>query len=271
MALASWEKQSPNKPLFPNLAWSRPENRQQAGKLLIVGGNLYGFTAPASAYGASQKAGIGVCRVVLPDALKKTVGKLLDGSEFVPSTPSGSFAIPALASLLDLAQWADGVLVAGDLGRNSETAILLEQFLQKTDVPLVLTKDTADYISSSPQIALRRQKTVLILSLSQLQRLVVNVRHREAVTFSMDMIQLVNWLQTFTSEYTIGIIVKHLDKILVAINGRVSAMTLSDEQTVWRVPAAAYATVWWLQNPGTPFEALSAGIYDLYGQTTENV
>ena len=38
-----WHKQTSSKPLFPELIWSRPENRQLAGKLLIIGGNLHGF------------------------------------------------------------------------------------------------------------------------------------------------------------------------------------------------------------------------------------
>ena len=39
--------------------------------------------------------------------------------------------LAALAPLLDLAQWADGVLLAGDIGRNSETTVLLETFMSK--------------------------------------------------------------------------------------------------------------------------------------------
>ena len=63
-----WYKQVPGQPLYPDLAWSRPESRQQGGKLLIVGGNLYSFKAAAEVYTESQKADIGVCRIALPDA-----------------------------------------------------------------------------------------------------------------------------------------------------------------------------------------------------------
>jgi hypothetical protein len=126
-----WQRQTADKPLFPDLLWSRPETKRTAGKLLIVGGNAHGFSAAAEAYGAAAKAGIGTARVLLPDSLQKTVGKVFAAGEYAPSTPSGSFSQQALAELLELAQWADGVLLAGDFGRNSETAILLESFAAK--------------------------------------------------------------------------------------------------------------------------------------------
>ncbi|MEK7153084.1 MAG: hypothetical protein AAB834_03995, partial [Patescibacteria group bacterium] len=81
-----WQKQVPGKPLFPELEWSRPENRQMAGKLLIVGGNLHGFAAPAEAYALSLKAGIGTSRVLLPSAIQKVVGPSIENGEFAAST-----------------------------------------------------------------------------------------------------------------------------------------------------------------------------------------
>src|SRR4051812_45465462 len=126
-----WQKQAATEPLFSDLLWSRPENRAHAGKLLIVGGNAQGLAAPAAAYSAATEAGIGTARVLLPDSLQKTVGRVFEAGEYAPSTPSGSFSRNALAELLAMSNWADGVLLAGDFGRNSETAIMLEQLVAK--------------------------------------------------------------------------------------------------------------------------------------------
>ena len=117
-----WHKQLPDKPLYPDLLWSRPEQAAQAGKLLVIGGNAFGFSAPAEAFQAALDAGVGTCRVILPDRLQKTVGRILEAGEYAPSTPSGSFAKKSLATLIDYSQWADATLLAGDFGRNSETA-----------------------------------------------------------------------------------------------------------------------------------------------------
>jgi hypothetical protein len=255
-----WLRQTLKQPLFPELAWSRPENRQAAGKLLIVGGNLHGFAAPAEAYAAAVKAGIGTGRVLLPSAVQKIVGPILENGEFAPSTPSGSFGQKALNDLLIHANWADSVLFAGDLGRNSETAILLEKFLGKHSGAITLTKDAVDYVVSAPHIALSRPKTLLVLSLSQLQRLGIAAKSDQPVKFSMDLLHLVEWLHNFTNRYALSIVVKHLDNLFVAVQGRVNTTKLEKDMAIWRVTVAAHEAVWWLQNPTKPFEALTAAV-----------
>jgi hypothetical protein len=261
-----WLKQTLETPLFTELDWARPENRAHAGKLLIVGGSAHGFAAPAEAYAESLRAGIGTARAVLPDAIQKLVGIIIEQTQFVPSTPSGSFAHKSLAELLSESMWADGILVAGDLGRNSETAILLEKFLQKTTAPITLTKDAVDYCVSAPHSVLNRQNTCLVLSLSQLQRLGTAAQFSQPIAFSMDLLRLVDWLHEFTEAHTMHLIVKHLDTIFVAVNGRVSTTKLTGPETkwrIWRLKTAAHTTVWWLQNPSKPLEAMTAAIRNL--------
>jgi hypothetical protein len=258
-----WHRQLPGQPLFPHLEWSRPENRQLAGKLLIVGGNLHGFVAPAEAYSESLKAGIGMSRVLLPSAIQKVVGPSIENGEFAASTPSGSFSQRALVDLLDWCKWSDGVLFAGDLGRNSETAIMVEKFLQKCEQPAIMTKDAVDYIVSLPHPALERPNTTLVASFSQLQRLGIAAQYERPLTFSMDLLHVIDWLHAFTERFAPHIIVKHLDHIFVAVDGEVSTTKLSTNLLIWRLKAATHASVWWIQNPGKPFEALSMGVYEI--------
>lgn len=260
MKLEYWVQQTKEKPLFPDLIWNRPENRQFAGKLLIVGGNLHGFTMPATAYNEALIAGIGVARVMLPDALQKTVGKLVPEAEFTPSTPSGSFAREALGELLPATQWADGVLLAGDFGRNSETAIMLETLTGKYTSQLTLAKDTVDYFVKSPVTLLNRPETTLVVSLAQLQQLATNSQFSVPITFGMDMLHLVEALHNFTEEFAASIITRHLDNIFVAVNGQVSSTKLANEEKIWRTKTAAHAATWWLHNPSKPFEALSTSV-----------
>ncbi|HEX8762330.1 MAG TPA: hypothetical protein VF733_01080 [Candidatus Saccharimonadales bacterium] len=258
-----WHKQTITESLFPDLQWSRPENRQQAGKLLIVGGNLHGFLAPADAYSETVKAGIGMSRVLLPSAIQKVVGPSIENGEFAASTPSGSFSQRALIELLDWCKWADGVLFAGDLGRNSETAIMVEKFLTKCEAPTIITKDAIDYIVSLPHPALERPNTTLVLSFSQLQRLGMAAGFELPLTFSMDMIRLVEWLHQFTERHAPHIVVKHLDNIFVAVNGEVSSTKLAKDLPIWRTKMAAHASVWWIQNNNKPFEALTTAVHEL--------
>lgn len=258
-----WHKQSPGRALFPEMEWSRPENRQMAGKLLIIGGNLHGFAAPAEAYAESIRAGIGTSRVLLPNAIQKVVGPYIENGEFASSTPSGSFSQRALADLLDWCRWADGILFAGDLGRNSETAILVEKFLQKCEAITVMTKDAVDYTVSLPQASIERPNTALVLSMSQLQRLGIAAKFERPVAFSMSLVQLVDWLHLFTDRFACHIVVKHLSTMLVAVNGEVSTTKLENDIPIWRLKVATHASVWWIQNRNKPFEALTTAVSEI--------
>jgi ADP-dependent NAD(P)H-hydrate dehydratase / NAD(P)H-hydrate epimerase len=257
---AYWHKQEHDKPLFSELQWSKPENRAHAGKLLIVGGNAHGFSAPAQAYQESLAAGIGVVKVLIPDALHKVVGQHLIVAEFAASTPSGSFSRAALSELLALSDWSDGVIVAGELGRNSETAVLLESFLGKYSGLLTLTRDSVEYFYHVADRLVQRPDTLLVISFAQLQKLIMNAKFPQAVTFNMDLLRLIDILHVFTAQYPIQIVVKHLETFVVASSGQVSTTKLQDDLPIWRVKTATHASVWWLQHRNKPFEAITASI-----------
>ena len=260
MSIDYWVKQDPNTPLFPDLEWSKPENKMHAGKLLIIGGNLHGFSAPANAFAAADSAGIGMTRVVLPDAIQKSVKAFIPEADFAPSTPSGSFSAKSLDTFLEHAGWSDAVLMAGDLGRNSETAIVTESFTTKYQGPLTLSKDAVDYILETPELVIDRENTLLVLSIAQLQKLCINSKFMQPITYGMDLIHLVEALHTLTSEHPVQLIVKHHDLMLVASAGQVSSTKCAEAKEIWRVETAATATVWWLQHQTTPFEALTTAV-----------
>lgn len=254
-----WHKQG-SEPLFANLVWSRPETKHSAGKLLIIGGHAQSFAAPAEAFVAADNAGIGVARVLLPDSLVRTVSKLFPAAEFAPSNPSGGFKITALAELLAASLWADGVLLAGDLGRNSETIAMLENFAGKYDGPLVITKDAADAFCEQPASLVERSATTLVISTAQLQRLATSLSAPRAFTSDFGLVQAADWLREFTNTHTnLYVITQHQGNFIVAVEGQVST-TPTGEEKVWRTKTAATAATWWLQTPDKPFEALTTAI-----------
>lgn len=256
-----WLRQELGKPLFPELEWSRPQNRMHAGKLLVIGGNAHGFAKPAEAYGEALRAGAGTVRALLPDAIQKIVGAIVPEADFAPSTKvSGSFSQKALGEFLAASAWADGVLVAGDLGRNAETAILLEKYLTKSPADITLTQDAVEYATSAPHTVLNREHTLLVLSLSQLQHLGVAAKITKPARLGMDLLHLVQWLHDFTTQYKPFIITTHHDNIIVAVNGKISTTKLAAPPNHWRLKAATHASIWWLQNPSQPFKALTQGV-----------
>jgi len=252
-----WLKQG-SEPLFPDILWSRPESKSTSGKLAIIGGSSHGFGAPGIAYNASSLAGAGTVSVVMPDAIKKIVKGLLPTAEFAPSTPSGSFARQALDSLLTASNWGDCALVAGDVGRNSETAVLFEAYVQKYSGLLTITQDAVDFFKETPKDIVDRPNTLIVLSLSQLQKLFMFTPTITPIILSMSVVQLVQALHEYTKEHRAVIITKHADLIFVASGGEVS--TTKDDRKIWRVETAGRASVFWLQNPTKPFESVTTAL-----------
>lgn len=250
MANTSWLRQTSDKPLFPDLLWSRPENKRQAGKLLIVGGSVQNFSAISAAYNYAYQAGIGSARIIVPDGLVKVLAKVFPEAEFAPSTPSGSFALSALATILDASEWADGILLAGDFGKNSETAILLESLVKKQLPHLTLAGDSLDYFFGN-QLT-NREQTTIVAELSQLQKLLAD---NTLIKHSMDLMQLVSSLENMNS--AAGIVTIHAGQIVVLNDGRVSTTEIKDDL----LKIASFSAVWQLQQPKLPFEALSTAVF----------
>lgn len=245
-----WQKQG-DEPLFPDLQWSRPENKRAAGKLLIIGGNLHNFSAPGAAYNAAISAGIGTAKVLLPEGLRKTIGAVLENCEFAPMNKSGSFSKAALAEWLDWARWADAVLLAGDVGRNSETAIVLEAFVTSYKGPLIVTQDCLDQLQTSSADIYARPDTTIVASFGQLQK-------KWPVQYRLPLQRNIELIHEMSQKVPASIITKHNDNLIVAFKGRIS--TTPNTQPIWRVETAAKAATWWLQNPTKQFEALTISL-----------
>lgn len=252
-----WHKQDPNKPLFPDLLWSRPVNRAHAGKVLVAGGNQHGFSSVSYAFAAVDKAGAGQAKLLLPDSLHKIIGNSIPNTDFAPSTPIGSFSQRALGSMLDLSSWADAVLLAGNFGHNSETVAMLEKFILKYNDNLTVTDDTIDVFISNPNL-LNRKNTLLVVGMEQLRKLGISAKHSKAFVSDLGIIQLVDILHDFSEQFGIYITTLHQNTVVLAANGQVSTTTWSD--TNWTQTAAAKNTVWWMQNKSKPFESMTISL-----------
>lgn len=255
-----WHKQTAEKPLYPDIEWSKPEMRSHAGHLGIIGGNKLGFAGVAEGYSGALAAGVGEVRVLLPDVLKKTIPPTITDTLFGATNPSGGLARPAIIEMQTLGAWADGVLMIGDAGRNSETAILYEDFLHDYDGPLTLTRDAVDLIKNSSQAIAERPDTLLVLSFAQLQKLFQSVYYPKILTFSMQLTSLVEAVHKFTISYPVAIMVLHKDYLIVAYGGKVTTTEWQNPMAIWRGSVAARAASYWLWNRGAVLEAATASI-----------
>lgn len=259
-------KQLPSKPLYPDIEWSKPQQRSQAGHLGIIGGNRLGFAGVAEGYAAAKDTGVGSVRVLLPDALRKTIPPAITDAIFGATNPSGSLAAGARAEMHTLGEWANSILLIGDAGRNSETAILYEHFLQDYSGPLTITRDAVDLMKNSAQQLVDRPQTLLVVSFAQLQKLFQSVYYPKILTFSMQLTSLVEALHKFTITYPVAITVFHKDYLLVAEGGEVTSTEWYNPMAIWRGSVATRAAVYWLWNPNAVGKAVTASIVPPSGE-----
>lgn len=254
-----WIRQS-DTPLYEQLEWDKPERKDQAGRLLIVGGNVHSLTAPALSYATAQSLGIGSQKVVLPRKAKRLIpeGEAFS-TLFLPSTPSGEFSKDGAHDLLEYALWADTVLLPGDTGRNSQTTVLIEELIRSYTGQVIVTRDTLDNLNAGAMELFQRENTTIVASIAQLQRLLKSLGHTKPVTFDMSLVALADLLHTLTLENQASLITLHQSQYIVAHNGKVGTTKQSsptNEPTHWRTAFAAHAACYQTWYPNKPFEAL---------------
>lgn len=255
-----WRQQTLQQPLFPEIEWNRPERRDQAGRLAIIGGNALGFVGAAEAYRVAIESGAGSVRVILPDALRKTVPPHMSDVLFADTNPSGGLSRGAESELRAVQQWADGLLYSGDAGKNSETASLYETMIGATDRPTVLTRDAIDLMQHAMPHALDNPHLILVASFAQVQKLFRAVYYPKLLTFRMQLSQFVEVLHKFTITYPITIAVLHAEHFVIAQSGQVVTQPWDAPLAIWRGEVAARVATYLLWSPGRPLEATCASL-----------
>lgn len=260
MDYSYWQKQTDQKPLFPDIEWSKPERRDQAGRLGIVGGNKLGFAGVAEAYSTAGSSGVGQLRVLLPDALKKSIPPAITEAIYTVSNPSGGVAQDSVGDMKSLGEWATGVLLIGDAGRNSETAVAYEQFIESYSGPLTISRDAIDLVKNNSHLLVERPDTMLVASFAQTQKLFQAVYYPKMLNFSMQLLQLVEALHKFTTTYPLTIVTLHKDQLVIAHGGRVVSQEWGSPLKIWRGETAARIASYWLWNQSKPLESAVASV-----------
>lgn len=276
-----WQKQS-NEALFPQLEWNKPERRDQAGRVLIIGGYLHNLNGPAKSYETLKKLGVGDIKVALPDRTKRLLGSTLADAVFLPSTKSGEFAKEGFEGLIDYANWADTLLLPGDVGRNSQTTILLADLLDSSEQRAIITRDAVDTLVNTPELILNRPHTTLVISFSQLQQIAKRVNWPDPFTFTMGLVKFVENIHNFGRRYPASIVTLHENTLVCAVDGNITTTSIrrhsrpdressedmdslvkpeDDNTKRWRLEYASLATAYQTWNPNQPLEALTYSAY----------
>ena len=257
-----WKQQSIDKPFSPDFEWNKPEQRSQRGKLSIIGGNKLGFSGIAESFSVAMKSGAGEVKILLPDSLRSIIPKTMPDVNFTSSTTIGSFSKDSYRDMLAIGDWSNLTLLPGDSGRNSETALVYSDFIQKYTGPLVITRDAIDLIKNDTDIIINRQNTTLVASFAQMQKIFQTVYYPKVLTFSMQLIHLVEALHAFTITYPAAIVTFHRETLVIAHNGEVVTTKWNNPVQIWKGSLASKIAVYQMWTPSNILSATASAILE---------
>jgi len=256
-----WLKQNLDKPLFPDIEWEKPERKDLSGKILVIGGSSGSFFGASEAYEYVLKYGIGEAKVMLPESLKKITSDLPD-VYYAEANATGGFSNKSVQTILSYSQWSDAILLSGEYGRNSETAVLLATLAKSYSGLITITKDAVDILNSEMSYLVNREHTLLVCSFSQLQKIGREIQDTRAFKFSDELALIVEHLHELTAKYKVSIITKHGDFLIAAKGGQVVTTQRTDLNELWCLKIASSACTHYVQHNDRVVSALATALLE---------
>lgn len=253
-------KQNPGKTLYPDIEWSKPENSNLLGKLLIIGGSGHSIAAPSTAYQIASNFGASNVKVIVPEAAKKNIPITLPFLEFAESNHSGSFSKRSTVYIKSFVASSDCTFFCGNFGKNSETAILIEDIIAGAKGLISVSGDAVDYFMLSPNKILSRDNSIVVASFAQLQKMAKNSPFNEAFLFSDGINATAQKLEKFLKDTKCIIITEKDGTLFLASNQNVLVTKFNKLPEDWQISTASLASCWAMFNSNNMFEACATAI-----------
>jgi NAD(P)H-hydrate repair Nnr-like enzyme with NAD(P)H-hydrate dehydratase domain len=248
-----------DEPLYPTILYNRPVTRNAAGRMLVVGGHSGEFSVPTAVHQLATAAGIGECRVVLPDNLAKLLSGA-PGTFFVPSTTSGSLAREGLGRILELSEETDAIALGASLSSNSNTTMLIERIVGEAQRPLIIFDEALTALKHDITNVTDNPDALIILTMAEVFKLCgqlqvpIQIRQGAGLINKLEIIQ--DLKAASRCQYAVYgteiIVAADTEMVVTPINYRLSM-----------VPTIFYAVLgtFWIQNPTNRRAGLVAGSY----------
>jgi NAD(P)H-hydrate repair Nnr-like enzyme with NAD(P)H-hydrate dehydratase domain len=250
-----------DKPVFPDIFWSRPTTKARAGRLLIVGGQRHEFSQVQAIFEMSQASGSGYVQAAMPDSLRPLLRDNAFG-HLLPATSSGSLGRAATAELLQLAEDYDALIVGANLTNNSETGILIETLIREVERPIIITEETIGILKFHPDLITGNPKALVVttmgglFNLANYHHLPLAIRPNSGVLGKLEILHQLSAISKCSYFVFDG-------EIMVSADGQLGLTPL--QQPLSRLPAAptGVAGTFWVQERTRPFEALMTAAFVL--------
>ena len=260
MASLNWQKQTLDSPLYEDIIWEKPENKRISGRFLIVGGNTHEFASSAQIFESLKKAGGSNIFLALPDVLKKIIDNLDLAVSYLPSNPSGSIGLNAVAELIDLDKDSDIVILAQDLGKNSETTLCMDHFLNKNESLICITSENIDLIENieNPDY----KKMLLVTNFSDLQKLLIK-KFNVLIKNSDEFFVTLNKLHDFNIKIPLNLMCVHEENIIVVADEKISTTNIVIQPQALIEKLSAFGSFYLVNNQSRIYQALTSAVFEV--------
>jgi hypothetical protein len=247
-------------PLYPQVLYNRPVTRGGAGRLLIPGGHTGELSQPTALFQLAMAAGAGECIIALPDAFVKLLSGI-PGTTFLATSPSGSIGRAALGRLLELSEDVDGVAIGVSLSNNSETAIVLENFLREVERPVVAFDEAIALMLPNPAALIDNSDNLLVVTMPEIFKLadklgiMIQIRPGGGL---MNKLEIINHVAL---KIAAGILVYGTELIACVGNEEPVVTPINFRLSSWPAIYYALAATFWVQNRTNSREGLATAAY----------
>ncbi|HRV76077.1 MAG: hypothetical protein H6799_03675 [Candidatus Nomurabacteria bacterium] len=157
--------------LSSKLSWEKPERKDQAGSIVILGGVSLKLKEVDTIFKSANKAGIGNIQTLVPESLARVFKReeqLLTGLIF-----DNYYGLTDVGQKLLLEELAmsDGLILA-DIGSSSATEYKLALAISKTYKPVVITDSAINLVLHYPDEILNNEKISLVINFKNLQKII---------------------------------------------------------------------------------------------------
>lgn len=211
---------------YKDLFWNVPEGKK-LGEVAVIGGNEQNFRAPiTNGEFLTNNFPFKNVQVVLPDSLKSKL-PALNNLTFLKSTNIGSFAdAEEVKKVIDS---VDHSLIIGDFSKNAITAQVFDKALNDSKKPILIARDAVDLIADvKGEKLMMRQNTIIFGNVLQWQKVFKSIYYPKILNQTMSVMQIVEVLHKFTLSYPAQVILLQNGHLLIAKNGTVKVVALSD-------------------------------------------
>ena len=166
------------------------------------------------------------------------------------------FSRQALAEFLDLSDKTDSVFLAGNFGKNSETTLMLESFINKYTGLLFISSSAIESFNNLKSM-IQRPDTVIFVSLNQLRNIAIILKSEIPITSDIGKPRLAEALKILGKEAKAMIVLVKDKEIWTVKNSNVCEcknLGFSEAKSV----------VWATQQSNKIFKAIISSCIQIY-------